>query len=92
MAIVNGLSLNSNTNLVIPEHGASGVSGSLRINSTTKALEIFSGGNFIPIKFGKFTLIPELRHETAGENIYFLKDGSTKKSDFSFLIGGYFKL
>jgi hypothetical protein len=44
------------------------------------------------IKLGKFTLIPELRHETAGKNIYFAKDGASKNSDVSFLIGAYFKL
>lgn len=44
------------------------------------------------IKVGKFTLIPEMRYETAGKNIYFAKDGASKKSDMSFLIGAYFKL
>jgi hypothetical protein len=44
------------------------------------------------VKFGKFTIIPELRHETAGKNIYFAKDGASKNSDVSFLIGAYFKL
>jgi hypothetical protein len=53
---------------------------------------IFANTLSANLKFGKFTLIPELRHETAGENIFFLKDGSTKKSDISFLIGGYIKL
>ncbi len=44
------------------------------------------------IKLGKFTIIPELRHETAGKNIYFSKNGASKGSDVSFLIGAYFKL
>ncbi|MEY2812080.1 MAG: hypothetical protein RI991_1075 [Bacteroidota bacterium] len=44
------------------------------------------------VKFGKFTIIPELRYETAGKNIYFAKDGASKSSDVSFLIGAYFKL
>jgi hypothetical protein len=44
------------------------------------------------IKLGKFTIIPELRHETAGKNIYFSKNGASKSSDVSFLIGAYFKL
>jgi len=44
------------------------------------------------VKVGKFTIIPELRHETAGKNIYFAKDGASKNSDLSFLIGAYFKL
>jgi hypothetical protein len=44
------------------------------------------------VKVGKFTIIPELRHETAGKNIYFTKDGASKSSDLSFLIGAYFKL
>jgi hypothetical protein len=44
------------------------------------------------IKLGKFTIIPELRYETAGKNIYFAKDGASKSSDVSFLIGAYFKL
>jgi hypothetical protein len=44
------------------------------------------------IKAGKFTFIPEIRHETAGKNIYFAKDGASKKSDLSFLVGAYFKL
>lgn len=51
MAVVNGLSLNGSTNLIIPEHGLSGTAGSFRINSTTKALEVYSGGNWIPIKY-----------------------------------------
>jgi hypothetical protein len=44
------------------------------------------------VKLGKFTLVPELRHETAGENIFFSKTGISKSSDLSFLIGAYFKL
>lgn len=44
------------------------------------------------IKLGKFTVIPEIRHETAGKNIYYAKDGASKKSDLSLLIGAYFKL
>jgi hypothetical protein len=44
------------------------------------------------IKLGKFTIIPELRYETAGKNIYFAKDGASKNSDVSFLVGAYFKL
>jgi hypothetical protein len=44
------------------------------------------------VKFGKFTIIPELRYETAGKNIYFAKDGASKSSDVSFLIAAYFKL
>jgi hypothetical protein len=62
------------------------------LGAATVGTSIFANTLSANLKFGKFTLIPELRHETAGENIYFLKDGSTKKSDFSFLIGGYFKL
>ena len=44
------------------------------------------------IKIGKFTIIPELRHETAGKNIYIAKDGASKNSDLSMLVGAYFKL
>lgn len=62
------------------------------LGTATSGASIFANTLSANIKLGKLTFIPELRHETAGESIYMLKDGSMKKSDLSFLIGAYFKL
>lgn len=62
------------------------------LGSAASGASIFANTLSANIKIGKLTFIPELRHETAGESIYKLKDGSMKKSDLSFLIGAYLKL
>ena len=43
------------------------------------------------IKLGGFTIVPELRLESAGENIYFSKSGSGASSATSFLLAAYYK-
>lgn len=43
------------------------------------------------IKFGKFTLVPELRLESARENVFYSKTGTAKGSASSFLLAAYYK-
>lgn len=62
------------------------------LSSAITGTSIFANTLSANVKLGKFTLVPELRHETAGENIFFSKNGNSKSSDLSFLIGAYFKL
>ncbi len=43
------------------------------------------------IKLGGFTIVPELRLESAGANVFFSKTGTAKGSASSFLLAAYYK-
>jgi hypothetical protein len=43
------------------------------------------------IKLGGFTIVPELRLESAGENVFFTKSGTATGSATSFLLAAYYK-
>lgn len=43
------------------------------------------------IRLGSFTIIPELRLESANKNIFYTKDGSEKGSASNFLLAAYYK-
>jgi hypothetical protein len=43
------------------------------------------------IRLGSFTIIPELRLESANKNIFYAKDGSEKGSASNFLLAAYYK-
>ncbi len=61
------------------------------LGTAASGASIFANTLSANIKLKGFTIVPELRLESAGENIYYSKAGTGARSATSFLVAAYYK-
>jgi hypothetical protein len=61
------------------------------LGAAASGASIFANTISANIKLKSFTIVPELRLESAGENVFYSKAGTGARSATSFLLAAYYK-